>query len=193
MDETKQTKDEIQMKNSKFRKLLKESQNEKQCLLAGLALLSGSMLPTYWKIESLIAERGILMKMLRDLIGIRQQVCHLANLLKSEMEEKNGNLRRNAKSKSHIITMPAILRFRKLVIAILAVNRFHYHAVYRSEHLNVRTTTPAVGRSSMIVLSSKSHQRAPFQGMDMSNTKSGSCCSSQFPCVRLIPVSVKLE
>ena len=167
MDETKQTKDEIQMKSSRFKKLLKESQTEKQCLLAGLALLSGSMQPTYWKIESLIAERSILMKMLRDLIGIRQQVSHLANLLKSEMNEKNGNLRRHAKSKNHNMTLPAILRFRKSVIVILAVNRFYYHAIFRSQHLNVETITPAVGRSSVIVLTPKCSQRTNFQGMNI--------------------------
>ena len=167
LDETKQARDEIQMKNSKFKKLLKESQSEKQCLLTGMALLSGSMLPAYWKIESLISERGILMKMLRDLIGIRQQVSHLANLLKSEMDEKNGNLRRHAQSKNRNITMPAILRFRILVIAILAVNRFHYHAIFRRQHLIVKTTSPAVGRSSMILLASKLIQRTHFQGMSM--------------------------
>ena len=166
MDETKQTKDEIQTKNSRFKKLLKESQIEKQCMLAGLALLSGSIQPTHWKIESLVAERSILMKMLRDLIGIRQQVSHLANLLKSEMDERNGNLRRHAKPKNHM-TLPAVLRFRKSVIVILAVNRFQYHAIFSSQHLNVKTTAPAVGRSNVIVLTSKCSQRTHFQGMDM--------------------------
>lgn len=104
--------------------------NDRACLLACVCLLAGSLFPALERIQQLLVEKSLLQKQISSHEKLQMQVCELVALIQADIgdspQTENGKNRKNETprlvSPSEYMHHP-LLRFRKLVIVILAVNR----------------------------------------------------------------------
>ena len=101
--------------------------NDRACLLACTCLLAGSLYPTVLKMEQLSQQKSTLLRCLTQYQKLKKQVNNVVNsvlALHSNSESSTSILSED--TPSSLSSLHPLLRFRRAVIVILAVNRLHH-------------------------------------------------------------------
>lgn len=130
------SKQQVETHLARLQEVHQTYKNDRACLLACACLLAGSLFPTLERIQQLLVEKSLLQEQISSHKKLQMQVCELVALIQAYIgdspQTENGKDRKNGKngkngtpclvSPSEYMHHP-LLRFRKLVIVILAVNR----------------------------------------------------------------------
>eukprot|EP00794_Sanderia_malayensis_P009753 gene9753-10750_t len=148
LTDAKQTKDDLEMEKLKLKESMHKLERDSRCLLVACALLCGALSSAACRVESLITEKRALVTSLRKTNELKEKITRLAYVLQLEMQGSSNNINvNNSSSKKSLksptrdqrrretLLLPALLRFRKAVIAVLAVNRFRNNRLLLSDHL----------------------------------------------------------
>ena len=152
----------MELENSKLQKVLKAFAHEKGCLLLANALISGSFVYVVSQLHNSNFQKSLMEKIVKEAAYLKHQNVDLVEILRSEMDETNGNIRPKASTNQK--KLPGILNFRKGVIAILAINRFCHHAVCARPYLKVGQSSSETNNNFLILLSSKRRKGVKFKG-----------------------------
>ncbi|XP_065060091.1 coiled-coil domain-containing protein 171-like [Rhopilema esculentum] len=163
LDKTVRSKEEMELENSKLQKVLKAFAHEKGCLLLANALISGSFVYVVSQLYNSNVQKSLMEKMVKEAAYLKHQIIDLVEILRSEMDEANGNIRPKASTNQK--KLPGILKFRKGVIAILAINRFCHHAICARPYLKVGQSSSEMNNNFVILLSSKRRKGVKFKGI----------------------------
>ena len=117
----------LQDQLTQLHEIHKGYKNDRACLLACTCLLAGSLFPALARIKELSTQRSILLRQLSSCEKLHRQCCEIVWSIQSNIGEPQSQ---NAleSSQCSIVggskspTLP-LLRFRKVSIAVLAVNR----------------------------------------------------------------------
>ncbi len=125
---------EFSLKNQQLEEQLSQVQevhrgykNDRACLLACNCLLAGSLFPTLARVQELTKQKKVLLRQLALCEKLRQQVIGIVRSIQSDIgEPQSQSVLENSQcsiiGNSKSPTTP-LLRFRKVSIVILAVNR----------------------------------------------------------------------
>ena len=121
------SKQQVEVHLTRLQEVHQTYKNDRACLLACTCLLAGSLFPALERIQQLLVEKSLLQKQISSHKKLQMKVCELVALIQAYIGDspptenrKNGTPR--LVSPSEYVYRP-LLRFRKLVIVILAVNR----------------------------------------------------------------------
>ena len=125
----------------------------------------GSVWAAYIKIESLVVEKKILFRQVRTFDETKAKLGSLVAVLQSEMEEKSGNIRhKSIRGYNSRKKVPGILRFRKGVIAVLAVNRFHQGCLSNCKMFTAKEWPTGTQKNASVVCGNVVANEGRFRG-----------------------------
>ena len=162
LDKTKQSREELKSENTKLKDMLTKIKSERDCLnLAGI-LLSGSLQAKSVQVVNLSLQRLLSNKVMKDVVYLKQKTVELVNILRTEISENDGNLR--PKSMHLGKRVPMVLRFRRAVVVILAVNRFWHHAHYAAQCISIGKCFSNAERGDLLTIGRKDRKIVQFRG-----------------------------
>lgn len=124
--EISDTNHQLQDQLSQLQEVHRGYKNDRACLLACTCLLVGSLFPALVCIQELANQRTVLLRQLASSEKLRKQVFGLVRSIQNDIGEPQSQSPLESSQCSLIISSkspPPLLRFRRVSIAVLALNR----------------------------------------------------------------------
>ena len=121
------SKQQVEAHLTRLQEVHQTYKNDRACLLTCASLLAGSLFPALERIQQLMLEKSLLLKQISSHKNLQMKVCELVTLIQADIGDSSPT--ENGKNKTpHFVSLSEytyhpLLRFRKLVIVVLAVNR----------------------------------------------------------------------
>ena len=117
-----QLNQQLESQLSQLQEVHRGYKNDRACLLACTCLLVGSLFPALRRVQDLTVQQTNLLKQLSACNKFHAQVCELVTSIQTDVCEPQNQNESSQLSGSSSASHP-LLRFRKVVIVVLAANR----------------------------------------------------------------------
>ena len=162
LDKTKQSREELKVDNTKLKDSMIKLRNERGCLQMATFLLAGSLRTSSHQLADLSLQQAISNKLIKEVVYLKQQVADLVNILRTEIDGNDGNLR--PKSKLINKRISGVLRFRRAVVVVLAANRFYNHANYASQYVKIGNRSSGIKSDHLLAVICTDKNSCQFKG-----------------------------
>lgn len=126
-----QARQQLESQLKQLRETHRVYKNDRACLLSCTCLFAGSLFPALQRLQELSLQKAVLLKQLTELEKLRESVVEVSNSIRDHIgvhiEPHSEDIKesRFPDSRQNLPQVhPLLLKFRKAVIAVLAIRRF---------------------------------------------------------------------
>lgn len=126
-DQLSASKQRLESQLNQIQDLHRTYKSDRACLLSSVCLLSGALFPALSRLHQLRQQKAFLSRELRDCQKLKEQVSELVTSILADMGPGRNHRDEELSSFSSPLfsgpKLPPLLRFRKVVIAVIAARR----------------------------------------------------------------------